>query len=174
MKLITIRKIVLTALASWLSLVVFIDFIVAPTVFKTVSKRIEAGELGMKVFSALGVYETILGVALFIVGGIVFKLFRTRRSAALFLFGTSLFAFAILGKFYLTPEITRLNLEKYTLDEQSKEYEVVNKRHEFLHNFYVKLDTVKIFFLAAGLVGCFRASRFDQEKILWPIIRRKS
>src|SRR5690606_29687172 len=132
--------------------------IVVPTVFRTISKRIEAGELGMKVFSALGSYEALVAIILFITAGVVFKSFRTKRSGFLFLLATGLLAFALLGRFYLTPEITRLNQLKYSIDEQSAEYQQYDKRHQFLHSFYVKLDAVKILILLAGIFASFRAS----------------
>lgn len=165
MKIHVIRKFVLCILSAWFALVVFTDFIVVPTVFRTVTKRVEAGELGMKVFSALGSFEVLMGLILFIVGGVILKKFKTRRAGILFLLGTSVFAFAILGKFYLTPEISKINLEKYALDEQSQEYATLNQRHQFLHGFYVKLDSIKMLFLIGGLMMSFRLSRFDQEKI---------
>src|SRR5690606_26250636 len=125
--------------ASWLSLVMFTDFVVVPTVFRTLSNRFEAGELGMKVFSALGSYEAVVAILLFITAGVVFKRFRTKRSGFLFLFGTTLLAFALMGRFYITPELTKINQVKYTLDEQSSEYQKLQSRHSFLHSFYVKL-----------------------------------
>jgi hypothetical protein len=173
MKINLIRKFVLCFLAAWLALVIFTDFVVAPTVFQTVSKRVEAGELGMKVFSALGFFEVIVGIILFLLGLVVLKRFRTKRAGSLFLLATCLFAFALLGKFYLTPELTRLNLKKYTMDEQSIEYQKVQSQHHFLHNFYIKLDTFKMLFLLTGLSLSFGVSRFDQETLFRLPLRRK-
>lgn len=174
MKLLVVRKVVLSLLASWLSLVIFTDFIVVPTVFRTLSNRFEAGELGMKVFAALGSYEALVAILLFLTAGVVFKRFRTKRAGFLFLFATTLLAFSLLGRFYLTPELTRINQDKYTLDEQSSEYQKLQSRHSFLHSFYVKLDGAKMLLLIAGLLGSFRSSRFDQEKVLMLSQRRKS
>lgn len=173
MKLVVVRKIVLSLIASWLSLVMFTDFIVVPTVFRTLSNRFEAGELGMKVFAALGAYEAVVAVLLFLTARVVFKRFRTKRAGFLFLFATTLLTFALLGRFYITPELTKINQDKYTLDEQSSEYQKLQSRHNFLHSFYVKLDGTKMLFLIAGLLGSFRSSRFDQDKVFTINQRRK-
>src|SRR5690606_28001235 len=161
MKLNIVRKIVLSILSAWFAVVVFTDFVVVPTIFRTISKRVEAAELGMKVFAVLGGFETLAAVAIFITAGVVFKRFKTKRAAVLFLFASCLCGFALLGRFYLTPEITRLNELKFSIDETSQEYERLESRHKFLHGLYVKLDGAKILLLMAGLFGSFRASRFD-------------
>lgn len=163
MKVSTLRKLVLSFVSSWLALVAYTDFIVVPTVFTTVSRRVEAGELGMKVFAALGTFEVIISIFLFFSAIVVFKKFRTKRSCMLFIFATSLCGFALLGKFYMTPKITKLNSMKYTLDETTQQYKEVDKEHQLYHSLYIKLDGAKILFLIAGLLGSLRSSRFDHD-----------
>ena len=160
-----LRRVVLGLLASWLSLVAYTDFVVVPTVFTTLTSRIEAGELGMKVFSALGFFETICSIVLFFCGIVIFKKFRTKRAAYLFVFATVLCGSALLGKFYMTPKITELNTLKYTLSESSPEYVEADRDHQFYHDLYVKLDGAKMLLLIAGIFGSFRSSRFDNETL---------
>ncbi len=165
MKVNMIRKIVLGLLASWLSLVTYTDFIIVPTVFKTLTSRVQAGELGMKVFSALGSFEVLTSIILFFCAIAIFKKFRTKRAGYLFVFATVLCGFALLGKFYMTPKITELNILKYTLSETSPDFIKADRDHQFYHDLYVKLDGAKLLLLIAGILGSFRSSRFDNEVI---------
>lgn len=165
MKVSMLRKLVLSLIASWLALVIYTDFIVVPTVFTTLTSRVEAGELGMKVFSALGTFEVVVSIFLFFSAIIVFKKFRTKRASYLFIFATCLCAFALLGKFYMTPKITKLNSLKYTLNETTQQYKEIDKEHQLYHGLYIKLDGTKILFLLAGLFGSLRSSRFDNEDL---------
>lgn len=165
MKLVVVRKIVLSVLSAWFALVVFTDFVVVPSVFITVSKRMEAAQLGMDVFYTLGNFEFFSGLFLFLSAGVVIKRFKTKRAAVLFSMATGLFAFALLGRFYLTPEITKTNQLKFSIDESSQQYEQLQDRHNFLHGVYIKLDSLKMLLLVAGMIGSFRSSRFDQEKV---------
>src|SRR5690606_31117702 len=142
-------------------------------VFTTVTKRGEAGELGMSVFAALGNFEVLVGLIIFLIAGSILKKFKTRRALVLFLLGTVLFAVALMGRFYLTPELTRLNREKYLVSENSQEYRDLNQRHQFLHGLYIQLDGLKLLLLTSGLLLSFRASRFDHEKILSIPLRRE-
>lgn len=172
MKLNVLRKIVLSLIAAWFGIIAFNDFIVVPAVFTSLSNRVEAANLGMGLFSKLGSFEVVVASTLFFCAGLVFKKFRTRRSAFLFLLGSSLLAFALMGKFYLTPKITKLNQEKFSVREDSAQYEKANERHQFYHGLYVKLDGTKMLLLFLGIFGSFRASRFDDEKIVLLPLRR--
>ncbi|MBH48223.1 MAG: hypothetical protein CME71_08645 [Halobacteriovorax sp.] len=172
MKLSILRKIVLSLIAAWFGIIAFNDFVVVPAVFTSLSNRVEAANLGMGLFSKLGSFEVVVATILFFCAGLVFKKFRTRRSAFLFLLGSSLLGFALMGKFYLTPKITELNLEKFSVREGSAQYEKANQKHQFYHGLYVKLDGTKMLLLVLGIFGSFRASRFDNEKVILIPLRR--
>lgn len=173
MKINVLRKLILCALSAWLGMVIFTDFIVVPAVFTTISKRLEAGELGMSVFAALGSFEVVVGLFIFLAAGIVLKKFKTRRALILFFLASTLYGLTLMGRFYLTPELTVINRAKYTLEESSSEYQQLNQRHQFLHGLYVKLDSIKMLLLISGLLMSFRQSRFDHEKILNIPFRRE-
>lgn len=172
MKLSILRKIVLSLVSAWLALIVFNDFIVVPKIFTDLSNRREAANLGMTIFSSLGSFEVVIGVILFLFAGLVFKRFRTKRSGFLFLLATCLCAFSLLGKFYLTPQITKLNNTKFSVSEESEEYQKANASHQLYHSFYIKIDGAKMLLLLAGILGAFRSSRFDNEKVITVPVRR--
>ena len=159
-----LQKFSIFIVSSWLSLTMFIDFIAVPTVFQNVSKREEAGNIGMKVFSLFNSFEFVFSLILLIFAIFLFKRIKTKRTKTLLFSAVILTMLTGVYKFKMTPEIIRLNQEKYSLVEGSTEYKLVEKDHQFLHNLFVKLDAAKMLILLTGLILVFRESRFFDEE----------
>ena len=68
-----LQKTYLSIIAAWLFLTVFVDFFVIPTAFRQLGDIFIAGELGIRVFSALNVFEIIFSV-IFLVYSFVSRL----------------------------------------------------------------------------------------------------
>jgi len=121
---------------TWLVTTMFIDFAAVPSVFSTVTSRDDAAALGITIFKKFNYVEIVVGILL-----ILF----TRRKIKIF--STFLVLIPLLYTLYLSPAITKFNSQKANLIEEDPKMEKVQESLDFYHNFYVRLDSVKIILL---------------------------
>ncbi len=136
-------KILLFSLSGWLISTILVDFVVVPTLFSQIDDIMHAGTIGVILFTKMNVLEMVFSAL------ILFSTIQMRREkqAKILLFGASCLAFiALLYYFHLTPRIT--GLTNLLLVSPSEE---VAREHQFYHDLYVKLDSLKLIIL--GILG---------------------
>lgn len=148
------RNLYLSILSMWFALTCFIDFVATPTVFRNVSSRIEAGDIGMILFTFINRVELVLAVVVLVLA----YLFKetVKKKAVLF---TTLFSLLILTVIYnvhMTPQVRHYTLEMREHDEDSVEYVRAQENHEFYHSLYKKTDSAKIITLLVLIVAGIR------------------
>ena len=121
---------------TWLVTTVFIDFVAVPAVFTTVTSRDDAASLGIKIFTKYNFIE--IGVCLAL---IILSRYRTRKFFILML------AIPLFYSFHLSPSIDKYNNLKANLIDEDPKMESVQRELDYYHNFYVRLDSVKILLL---------------------------
>lgn len=149
MKKITVYSAILAFLSVWIGWTVLVDFVVAPTIFRTIHDFFNAGELGMKVFTKLNYLEFIIGtiLSIFILYS-HFKYFPRRLFIVLSLILVSIIGFYI---FSLCPKIIELT-ELWKLADTKGVIGMngiadIQQEHQFYHGLYIKLDSLKLFIL---------------------------
>ncbi len=128
----------------WFAATVAVDFLAIPAVFRTIPDVMLAGEVGMKVFSRFNYIELICATGLLLLAW-----FSPKGSKKILLIVSILLIFiASFYTFYLTPKIIELTrLMNHAHQGVITGLEDFNKEHESYHNFYVKMDSVKLFIL---------------------------
>lgn len=153
----------LTLVSLWWGWTVLTDFVVVPTVFRTIHDFFNAGELGIALFSRLNSLELIVSSLLIIITAL--KL-RSSKQMLLFFIPALLCWMIVMFYFsYLTPKIV-------TLTELWKEAERagvsslgnipdVQQEHQFFHKLYIRIDTVKLIILTLLLgLGFFKQDKW--------------
>jgi hypothetical protein len=148
------KKLYLSVLSLWLGLTCLVDFIVVPTVFRNVSSRAEAGDIGMIVFSLINKVEFICALIVIICGYFFRK--QIKRRVLFFVTLSSLILLTFVYNVHMTPEVRKQTLIMREESEGSKTYLKAEQTHHFYHNLYKKTDGVKILvilmLLGAGIL----------------------
>lgn len=148
------KKLYLSLLSLWLGLTCFVDFIAVPTVFRNVSSRAEAGDIGMIVFSLVNKVEFVCAIIVLICA----YLFKDTVKKKVLLFTTlsSLVALTLVYNIHMTPQVRKQTLLMRDVSEESVTYIKAQETHEFYHSLYKKTDGVKIlvilFLLSSGIL----------------------
>lgn len=145
------KKLYLSLLSLWLALTCFVDFIVVPTVFRNVSSRAEAGDIGMIVFSLVNKVEFVCAVIVLICA----YLFKDTVKRKILLLTTlvSLLFLTVIYNTYMTPQVRKQTLLMRDADQESTAYLKAQETHEFYHSLYKKTDSVKILALLVLLTA---------------------
>lgn len=145
-------KMILLILGAWLFTTVLVDFFAIPAVFQNVSKRFEAGMVGMSVFSRFNTLEILFAL------GLIISLWCSKTpivyKKAVMVFSFILLGLAVTYKFYMTPAITEINL-KMRNEINTVVIEALEKEHQLFHSLYVKLDSAKLFILMGMIILLF-------------------
>ena len=138
-------KFSLVILGMWLGMTCLIDFVAVPAAFRNISSREEAGTLGMILFNTFNYVEVVFAL----IFGSCFFFFKDKVKWKKTYGGISVFLLllSLLYAFYMSPRITEVNKQKWNLMEDSPEYKVLDKEHQFLHSTFRKTDSVKILIL---------------------------
>ncbi len=148
------KKLYLSILSLWFTLTCFVDFIVVPTVFRNVSSRAEAGDIGMIVFSLVNKIEFICALLVIVCA----YFFRAQIKKKILFFATlvSLTLLTLVYNVHMTPEVKKQTLLMRDVSEDSEQYLQAQKTHHYYHSLYKKTDGVKIlvllFLLSAGIL----------------------
>jgi len=141
----TMRKLFLCILSMWFALTCFIDFIAVPTVFRSVSSRAEAGNIGMTLFTMINRVEFVFALLVLILAYFFRK--TLKKSALVFLTLIGLVILTSVYNIHMTPKVVEQTKLMRELDEESQEYQRAQETHEFYHSLYKKTDGVKIIIL---------------------------
>lgn len=149
-----INHIVLFLISIWWGWTVLTDFFVVPTVFKTINDFFNAGELGVALFGKLNSLEVIVGFILVILTIVSFK--QKKTSKLILVLSSSCFLIVCTYFFYLTPklaELTKLWQQAEAAGTQAiGGISDIQQEHQFYHQLYVKIDSIKLLLLSAHLV----------------------
>ena len=140
------KKILASISLSWLLMTLFIDIKAVPTVFRNVSSRLEAGRVGMDIFSTFNYLEVVFACILLLL------CLRFLSIKKMWLIVIPLFILPFSYAFYLTPEITDIALKIGLGVEEGFDVSKLEAQHEIFHSLYTKLDGFKIILLMV-LVG---------------------
>lgn len=155
-------KLSFVILGMWIGMTCLIDFVAVPAVFRNVSSRQEAGTLGMIIFNTFNYVEVVFAV-LFASCTFLFKEKIKLKKTYGFLC-TFLILLSLTYAFYMSPRITEVNRVKWNLQEGTREYQVLNQEHQFLHSTFRKTDSVKILILLF-LIGAGIARKENEDQM---------
>ncbi len=149
-------------LGMWLGMTCLIDFVAVPAAFRNISSREEAGTLGMILFNTFNYVEVVF--SLLFGGCFWFFKDKIKWKKAYSLITVFLFLLSLTYAFYMSPRISEVNKQKWNLMEDSPEYKVLEKEHQFLHSTFRKTDSVKILILLF-LIGAGVARKEDEQEM---------
>ncbi|MFP5386134.1 MAG: hypothetical protein ACLGHN_08655 [Bacteriovoracia bacterium] len=148
----------------WLGWSLLVDFFIVPTVFATIDSFFQAGDLGIAVFSKLNKLEVIVSTVL--VSLFSFHFVKTKKGLPLLVMVIFAWVIALSYFSFLTPKLVTLTelWKKTDLMGLTGVAEItdVQQEHQFYHNLYIGIDTLKIFLLSGLLV--FGSLKQDQFK----------
>lgn len=148
---------------SWLFMTFLVDFVAIPAVFRNSTNIVDAGKIGMKVFSQFNMFEVLLSFGMII--GLWMSQKIKFRKIYIFL-SISLFTLALFYCFYLTPSIIDLNLKMQIVEKMSAEFSALQTKHQIFHNQYRILDSLKIMaLLALSLILLFNKVESSRETL---------
>ena len=140
------NRILISLVAPWLTMTCFVDFMVVPTVFRTVTELFVAGSLGIKVFTAFNYFEVVFAVGIL---GIFLSFLKQKSIYKVEIIVSVLLMFiAIFYITYLTPKISELTVMWENADQFVPGTKTAaSEMHAFYHDFYIKMDSVKLILL---------------------------
>jgi hypothetical protein len=150
----------LVILGMWFALTCFVDFIAVPTVFREISSRAEAGNIGMILFALINKVEFIFALSLIICAYFFKELIKRKKIFVVTL--TSLLILVGVYNLYMTPQVVEQTMLMRDLEENSVSYKQAEERHQFFHSLYRKTDGVKILvLLTLMIVGIAKTDEKD-------------
>ena len=152
-------SIFLVILGGWLISTIFIDFIAAPSVFRMVSTRLEAGQLGIRLFSRFNLFEVVFGVLSICL--VLISTLRAGSKAKKFLVFSSvtLFMLSCFYQFKLTPSIVNAYDKMGPKYENGVSIEEEEKVIASAHKIYRATDSFKILLILATIVVVINTQR---------------
>ena len=150
----------LPVILSWFMMTVFVDIIAVPTVFRNVTKVVEAGKVGMTIFSTFNKIEFIF--ALIVVIGAI-KIYNKEKKNFYLVLSLVLFIWSIAYNLYFTPQIIHYTTMIHSTlpgDPAMIDYQ---SSHAFFHKLYRYLDTTKLIMLLTFLIVLVR-NKLSEEK----------
>lgn len=145
---------------AWLVFTLFVDILAVPTVFRNVSSIVEAGKVGMTIFTAFNRIELVFAV-IFLVYAL--NRYKKVRTTFLLILSTVLLFWSISYNIYFTPKIIYFAEMVHTLPAGDPMIGIYKNQHMFYHTIYRYLDTAKIIYLITALVILVK-SKFAEEK----------
>ena len=145
-------KIAIIFSSLWLVLTCFIDFMAVPTLFRNITDVYEAGIVGIKIFTFFNYLEVIIGAYL-----VYYSMVHLKLKLYIIL---SFLCFIIVSLYcyLLSPMISQLTSELISLVENDPKdlFGSVQVRHDFYHNLYIRLDSLKLFLITVIWVKILR------------------
>lgn len=154
-------------LGAWLALTCFVDFLAVPAVFRESSSRIDAGNIGIVVFSSINKIELVFSVLMLLCA----FLFRSAVQWRKTFFATliALLALIVVYNVHMTPQVEKQTLLMRDFEEGSPEYQKAEETHYFYHSLYRKTDSAKILTLLSLVVFSLRRQKLldneDTQKV---------
>jgi hypothetical protein len=147
------NRFALFLISIWWGWTILTDFFVVPTVFKTINDFFNAGELGVTLFGKLNSLEAIVGVGLVALNIVGLK--QKKISKWSFLLSGLCFLIVSFYFFYLTPKLSYLSVlwqkAEATGTQAISGIVDIQQEHQFYHQLYIKLDSVKLLMLSSLL-----------------------
>ena len=143
------KKLLSSISISWLLMTLFVDIKAVPTIFRNISSRLEAGRVGMEIFSSFNKVELIFAFL------ILMLFIRFIKIKKMLLVVVPLIILPIAYNFYLTPEITEISLKLGLALQEGLDPSKLEASHEVFHSLYTKLDGLKIFLLCGLSIFSF-------------------
>lgn len=145
---------------TWLIFTLFVDILAVPTVFRNVSSIVEAGKVGMTIFTAFNRLEFLFGL-IFVTFAL--NVYKKERATFLLILSTVLLFWSISYNLYFTPKIIYFADMVHSLPAGDPLIGVYKNQHMFYHNIYRYLDTAKIIYLITAMVMLVKR-KFTEEK----------
>lgn len=143
------KSLVLPAIFAWFFLTIFVDIFTVPTVFRTIKDIPVAGQVGIKVFSAMNNFEIIFAITT-LIGS--FSFYKHTRSIKWLVFALPLMIWSLFYKYFMTPKIANTTFEINQTDVMDPMYAVLQSTHAYYHNLYRYFDTSKLIFLLIFII----------------------
>lgn len=138
------KHLVIGILTAWFFLTVFVDIFTVPTVFRTIGDINVAGQVGIKVFTAMNRFELIFAV-ITLIGA--FSFYKLNKSFKWLIFSAIMFVWSLVYNLFLTPKITNTTYQIHQTAVDDPMYAVLQATHAQYHNLYRYFDTSKLIFL---------------------------
>jgi len=138
------KHLVIGMLAAWFFLTVFVDIFTVPTVFRTVGDITIAGQVGIKVFTAMNRFELVFAIVT-LIGA--FSFYKLHKSIKWLVFSGIMFIWSLLYNCFLTPKIANTTFQIHQTAVDDPMYAVLQATHAQYHNLYRYFDTSKLIFL---------------------------
>lgn len=148
-----IYKITLMALSAWFWTTALVDFIAVPTVFRTIDSIVEAGRVGITIFSYYNLFEIFFAAILLFAA---FTFSQQKWGKIILVWCLILFIQVLFYKFYITKQIAEAALTMQTLDVLGAEYGRLADLRQFYHQLYVNLDKFKLISILVLQIKFFR------------------
>ncbi len=145
---------------AWLVFTLFVDILAVPTVFRNVTNIVEAGKVGMTIFTAFNRLEFVFAL-IFLVYAL--NQYKKARTTFLLILSTVLLFWSISYNIYFTPKIIYFAEMVHSLPAGDPMIGVYKNQHMFYHVIYRYLDTAKIIYLITALVILVK-SKFAEAK----------
>lgn len=143
-------ELTLPLLVSWFLMTVLVDIFTVPAVFRNSSSIVDAGKIGMTVFSRFNIFENAM--SLLICVGFYFSALPRRY----FIFSLFLFIWSLNYTFIMTPAISNITFDIHKTLVTSPQYAILQTDHAFYHNLYRKLDSTKLVSLLIFIILVIR------------------
>ncbi len=148
-----IQFIIFFALSFWLGCIVLTDFVVIRTLFSEMNDFFKAGFIGVKLFSKLNFLELIFATVILL--SEIFLFIKSKKTIHFFLLFFILYSITFFNFIHLTPKLSDLTYLWYKADLMGlvgiNGIKDIQQEHQFYHELYIMIDSVKIFILTASL-----------------------
>ena len=140
----------LVLVSIWWAWTVLVDVFIIRTVFQTIENFFLAGDLGLAVFSKLNNLEVVVSTLLIVV--LFYQTRKNRKSIFLLILSVMTWFIAMTYFSYLTPKLAYLTelWKKSDLGGVTSMFGItdVQQEHQFYHNIYIGLDSIKLILLS--------------------------
>ncbi len=133
---------------TWFIATIFVDIIAVPNVFRNVSSVVEAGKVGLAVFSNFNKFELFFGILACL--GLYFETNMSKAVKAILI--AFFIIWPLLYIFKMTPEISAAALQMNSVLKTDPLYIGYKEHHSYYHSLYRTLDSIKILVLLFSLI----------------------
>jgi hypothetical protein len=141
----------------WWGWTVLVDMVVVRILFSRIDDIFVAGSIGMELFSRLNQLEIVFSSALVVIT--VFSLREKKHHVFEFVFAMLTWGISMIYFSYLTPKLITLTKLWKSSDLQgiisAPGIPDIQQEHQFFHNLYIGLDSVKLVFLTLMIGAAF-------------------
>lgn len=138
----------------WLGWTMLVDFFVVRTVFSIVTNFFEAGDLGIAIFSKLNSLELVVSSTMLAL--LSYQVMKNKKSIKLLVLALVCWVIVMTYFTWLTPKLVSLTELWKTADAAGSigigGIADIQQEHQFFHQIYIGMDSVKLLILATLLV----------------------